>query len=199
MKCPKCGSKRVARILYGMPAFNEEMQRKINNEELYLGGCCISEHDPGYHCFGCGKDIGSAPVLYSKRGKEDYRDIVRSIRFKEGSHRGGYQEILIKKPRNQIIINVTLGIHQQLGYLRREMTEEEWKKLLNRLYTKLYLHEWKKSFVNANVLDGKYWELEIKLTDGRVRNYRGSNAFPPHWSELKNTFQPFFKEAEIQL
>ena len=54
MKCPKCGSKRVAPILYGMPAYDEELERKINSEEVYLGGCIISGSDPQYHCFGCG-------------------------------------------------------------------------------------------------------------------------------------------------
>ena len=27
-KCPKCGSRRVAPILYGMPAFSEEMEQQ---------------------------------------------------------------------------------------------------------------------------------------------------------------------------
>lgn len=41
-KCPKCGSRRIAPILYGMPAFSEEMEQQLNEEKLYLGGCCIS-------------------------------------------------------------------------------------------------------------------------------------------------------------
>ena len=57
-RCPKCGSKKIAPILYGMPVFDEEMQRKVNNQELYFGGCCISDSDPQFHCFGCGKDFG---------------------------------------------------------------------------------------------------------------------------------------------
>ena len=35
-KCPKCGSKRVAPILYGLPVFSEELEQKLNNEMLYL-------------------------------------------------------------------------------------------------------------------------------------------------------------------
>ena len=57
-RCPKCGSRKIAPILYGMPAFDEEMQRKIENRELYLGGCCVSDSDPRFHCFECGKDFG---------------------------------------------------------------------------------------------------------------------------------------------
>ena len=81
MKCPKCGSKKLAPILYGMPAFDEEMKRKLDNQELVLGGCCISGDEPQYHCFGCGKDICTPPVLGSRRGQEDYWEIVTSVRF----------------------------------------------------------------------------------------------------------------------
>ena len=58
VKCPKCGSRKIALILYGMPEYDEEMEQKINNQELYLGGCCISDTNPLFHCFGCGKDFG---------------------------------------------------------------------------------------------------------------------------------------------
>lgn len=33
-KCPKCGSRRVAPILYGMPAFSEEMEQQLKEEKL---------------------------------------------------------------------------------------------------------------------------------------------------------------------
>ena len=79
---------------------------------------------------------------------------------------------------------------------RRELTEKEWTKLLDRLYCKLYLHEWKKQYNDWTVMDGEQWELEIRMTEGRVRNYSGSNAFPPYWNELKRTFRPFFEIDE---
>lgn len=57
-RCPKCGSEKIAPILYGMPAFDEEMEQKLKSQEHYLGGCCVTDSDPLYHCFGCGKDFG---------------------------------------------------------------------------------------------------------------------------------------------
>lgn len=56
--CPNCGSEVVAPILYGMPLMDEEMERCLENREVYLGGCCVSENDPQYHCFACGEDFG---------------------------------------------------------------------------------------------------------------------------------------------
>ena len=57
-RCPKCGSEKIVPILYGLPDFDEEMERQLNNQELYLGGCCVFHDSPKYHCFGCGKDFG---------------------------------------------------------------------------------------------------------------------------------------------
>lgn len=195
-KCPKCGSKRIAPILYGMPAFDEEMERKLNNEELFLGGCCIGDADPEYHCFQCGKDVGTPPILISKRGKEDYRKIVTAIRFSDGRFFSGYDEVLIKRTPKGVVADARPSF-QRLGMeARRELTEKEWAKLLGRLYCKLYLHEWKKQYNDWTVMDGEQWELEIRMTEGRVRNYSGSNAFPPYWNELKRTFRPFFETDE---
>ena len=39
IKCPRCGSINTARILYGMPAMDEELERKINAGKIYIGGC----------------------------------------------------------------------------------------------------------------------------------------------------------------
>ncbi len=197
MKCPKCGSRRVAPILYGLPSIDEETERKLENEDLYLGGCSVSEEAPRYHCFACGKSIASPPILISKRGKEDYREIVTGIRFRDGGFLCGFQEIMIKKEGDQILLDVRSGCGKPEAFLQRAMTNVKWKKLMDRLYTKLYIHEWKKVFVDPGymICDGEQWELKIKLSEGRVRNYSGDNAFPPYWAELKTTFRPFFHEA----
>ena len=43
MKCPRCGSEHVAEILYGMPAFADDLKQTLDKKEVYLDGCCISE------------------------------------------------------------------------------------------------------------------------------------------------------------
>ena len=42
IKCPYCSSKNTARILYGYPAYSEELQKKLDNGKIAIGGCCIS-------------------------------------------------------------------------------------------------------------------------------------------------------------
>ena len=194
MKCPKCGSRKTVPILHGMPAFDEELDRKLKNREMVLGGCCITGADPQYHCFGCGKDIGTPPILISRRGKEDFREIVTSVEFSYESFCKLPTIISVRKTDEGRIRPKAFSPE---GHIQREAATAEWEKLLTTLYCKLYLHEWKKKYENPLlVLDGEDWSLELKLTDGRVRNYRGMNAFPPYWKELKKAFLPFLKGAQ---
>lgn len=56
-RCPHCGSSAIAEILYGMPAFSEELQRDLENKRIVLGGCMIMGDDPEHYCWGCGKEF----------------------------------------------------------------------------------------------------------------------------------------------
>jgi hypothetical protein len=53
-KCPECGSEKIARILYGLPSFSENLRMKLEKNEVVLGGCCITGNDPSWKCIDCG-------------------------------------------------------------------------------------------------------------------------------------------------
>ena len=96
IKCPHCGSKNTARILYGKPELSDRIQAKLDSGKLYLGGCCISraddgggvmiQLDPERHCNDCRKSFVSPSYLVSKERNvaEAYIDIVTEIRFSYG-------------------------------------------------------------------------------------------------------------------
>lgn len=194
-KCPKCGGKHLAPILYGYPAFDEETKRQIENKELFLGGCRITGCDPQFHCFDCGKNVGKPPVLLSnKYGEEDYRDIVTSVKFSNSGFGVGFDKVTIEKLPDRIAVHVRSSVEPFDA--EGKLSVKEWKKLLDRLFCKLYVHEWKESYVDPYILDGEQWALEFRLTNKRVRNYHGSNMFPTYWDELKCTFKPFFLKAD---
>jgi hypothetical protein len=46
-KCPKCGCKKIADILYGMPAFSPELRKDLDEGITVLGGCCAMDNGPG--------------------------------------------------------------------------------------------------------------------------------------------------------
>ena len=50
-KCPKCNSDNVVPIAFGYPS--PEMMEEAESGEIVLGGCCIEENDPEWHCKDC--------------------------------------------------------------------------------------------------------------------------------------------------
>ena len=53
-RCTACRSSRIASILYGEPCMDSEMERRIKEGRLVLGGCCIGDDDPAWQCVTCG-------------------------------------------------------------------------------------------------------------------------------------------------
>jgi hypothetical protein len=56
----------VASILYGLPVFNEKLERKLDAGEIVLGGCVVRGNDPIWHCIPCRHQWGSG-----ENGSED--------------------------------------------------------------------------------------------------------------------------------
>jgi hypothetical protein len=56
-KCTECGSEKIARILYGLPAFSDSLRKRLDNNEIVLGGCCVTGNDPSWKCIDCGTTI----------------------------------------------------------------------------------------------------------------------------------------------
>ncbi len=55
--CPCCGSKNIAKYLYGMPIFDEKLMQEELEGKVIFAGCIITDNDPKYHCHDCGKDF----------------------------------------------------------------------------------------------------------------------------------------------
>jgi len=51
VKCPKCGSNNIIKIIYGM--VGPEMGEAENSGEIRLGGCCITDDNPTHYCKDC--------------------------------------------------------------------------------------------------------------------------------------------------
>lgn len=207
IKCPFCGSVDTARYIYGFPVYSEKMQTMLNNGKWVLGGCLINTQNvngqqvtvmPARRCNKCRKDFGTPPVLLTKKdgSAEDYRDIIRSISFHIGGFSPYFTEITITKDENGAHVDASDYSSDTVDFKDCHITQEKWCIIVDTLYSKLYLHEWKKRYVDFSVLDGTQWTLEIKLTKGRIRRYYGSNDYPPYWNELKKLFRPFVKITE---
>lgn len=60
LKCPSCGGKPIATILYGMPAYSVELEEKLQSGAIALGGCCVTDDDPKWTCTHCGQNFTGA-------------------------------------------------------------------------------------------------------------------------------------------
>lgn len=203
IKCPYCGSKSTARILYGMPSFSNDLEKKIADGKISIGGCKVVgveidgayvQTNPQRVCNTCKKEFATPPLLIAKdwSSAEYYHNIVQSIRFSAGGYFQGRTEVTVKKNDKGALVKVT-KFPDGDSPEDRQITKTRWDRILYTLYCQLYIHEWKRTYDDPDVLDGTQWELEIKLTNHRKRVYSGSNAFPPYWKELVALFRPFTK------
>ena len=55
-KCPLCGSTTPLPIVYGEPG--PELQLQASAREIELGGCCVGDDSPAWHCLSCGLRYG---------------------------------------------------------------------------------------------------------------------------------------------
>jgi len=57
-KCPRCGSTRVIPWFWGLPTPEsmDDVMAASYRGELMIGGCCVSDHDPHWHCNACEHD-----------------------------------------------------------------------------------------------------------------------------------------------
>jgi hypothetical protein len=65
-RCPKCGSDKIANILYGMPAFSESLKKDLDDNKIILGGCFISNESPTWKCTVCGTVIKKLEIDFDE-------------------------------------------------------------------------------------------------------------------------------------
>lgn len=53
--CKKCGSRKIATLLYGHPHFTPELDQEISDKEVIIMGCCIYVEDfiQNWQCAEC--------------------------------------------------------------------------------------------------------------------------------------------------
>ena len=57
IKCPRCGKGKLSKLLWGLPAFDEQMCLDIESGKIKLAGCLVEEIKPRYYCRWCKKEF----------------------------------------------------------------------------------------------------------------------------------------------
>ena len=67
-RCPNCGSGNIAKIIWGLPDFTVELQKRIDAGEIVLGGCIPGKGD--FECKECGLRFRSAHSVMDRNRQE---------------------------------------------------------------------------------------------------------------------------------
>ena len=51
--CPNCGGTDIAIILWGLANMDSELNKKLEDKKVVLGGCCVTGNDPKLECNDC--------------------------------------------------------------------------------------------------------------------------------------------------
>lgn len=60
--CPSCGSRKIARIQWGRPAWSDGFGEKLDSGKITLGGCFIDERAPKWKCLDCRYEFGESDL-----------------------------------------------------------------------------------------------------------------------------------------
>ena len=59
LRCPHCGSGRIAYVIYGLPDMDDRMAERLDNGKITLGGCM--PRAPKWICGKCGAAFREKP------------------------------------------------------------------------------------------------------------------------------------------
>lgn len=171
-KCPQCGFSNTIRIVYGYPS--SEMFELQNEGKVMLGGCCLSEHSPQYHCKDCGNQWNREDSIEHEYNK------IRGIRAHSGGYWGGYYDVEIDfKSRRLKWSHKGSGHNEEYEKVIRQSSLDKLKEGLKFVH----ILNWRSKYLDLDVCDGTQWGVEL-LRDGRTIKKYGDNMFPDEWEEF---------------
>lgn len=190
-RCPFCGGYETGIYCYGMPSGEAWRAVAPSHGRLMNGGCCVSSASPKCRCHDCGRDFGAlshAACRYDKL--RDWMSKLKRIDFQTS----GFtlrSEVSLAPDGAEVYCQ---GAGK--GHCRVEMPAGWYRRIVRLLLDRLYVMDWQRDYVNAEVVDGTQWELTLHFGNGRwKRTICGSNAYPPNDERMTRLFLLFFRRA----
>ncbi len=115
--------------------------------------------------------------------------------FYHGGFRGPSIEIMYKK--NNFEISFMNQGHFVTHYIKQP-SKIKWDKFFLFL-DDIKIWEWKKEYIDPNILDGTQWEIKISNSYKKIKSY-GSNKFPnkKKFNDLMNEIETLFNLKELK-
>jgi hypothetical protein len=160
---------------------------KAERKEILLGGCCLQTDTNGrivggeYYCKDCKNRYDRQDVINYEYNK------IQGIDGCIGGHLGGYKAFEIDFINKNVYF--WTGSYEKDKKLIKKICDKDIKEFIDKL-KEVNLLNWKKKYINNDILDGTQWNIIIDV-NGRKREKYGSNAYPKEWgmfSELISRF-----------
>ena len=166
VRCPKCNSIHVSKILYGMPTY--EAFEMADRGELILGGCEVWDNQPNYGCLNCKFQWSKVSLPASA---------IKKLRFKVWENGPGFLDIM-KTWVYEIHRDGKVVKYTYYGK-NRKYTEKRESSISERKLMKLY-HEIQKvvssndeDIIVSRVCDGSSYQLQVSYIDGQKEILNG--------------------------
>jgi hypothetical protein len=170
-KCPSCGSKNSAKIVYGMPSY--ELYEEAHKGKVALGGCCIMEDAPQYFCRDCKYEWNKNEVI------DNAYSSISNIKVYVGGYFGPNYEIELDFENNKLIWIEKANLEEIEDSVTKAIDLDEHNYIIENLKI-IKLLGWKRSYKDPGVCDGTQWSIDIK-SDGKTIHKSGSNNYPRTW------------------
>lgn len=170
-KCPSCGSKNSAKIVYGMPSY--ELYEKAHKGKVVLGGCCIMEAAPQYFCKDCSYEWNKNEVIYNAYNS------ISNVKAYVGGYSGPNYEVELDFENKKLIWIKKVNLEEIEDSVKKAIDLDKHKYIIENLKI-IKLLGWKRNYEDPGVCDGTQWSIDIK-SDGKVIHKSGSNNYPRTW------------------
>lgn len=121
-------------------------------------------------------------------------DDLMQIEFNIGGFFEGHERYIIKfNKTDDALFTYDVGFSSDSEAVRKTISKQECIKELK----DLYMGEWKFRYW-ADVLDGTQWEVKLWFYNNNQKLFHGSNAFPFSFNKLKELFEMWAMESEIE-
>lgn len=144
-------------------------------------------------CFDCGMSFGREEVADNG---ESLVKAVHGLRFRYGDVVSGSVRLRMAEDSGVCVFEVYDANNGGVDKVADVISMDEWNKIKETLFHKLYLADWDKTYIPVNdgksVSDNNDWELGLDVGDDEELVYRGYDAFPPYWKGFMKVLDPFF-------
>lgn len=181
VKCVKCGSNNTAEYLYGLPKFDDKLEKDINDGKVELGGCEVCEFDPKYHCNECDNDFGFSAKRLCNGEFTDYIEETVYYMFSLNYTQYGETRFILYKENDKYFVE----FHTPSKKFSDEISEKEYKKNLVTIFEKALVLEWNEKYERSIPVEMNSWKIEIKCSSGKIFTSSGKDYFPPYFKKAK--------------